>query len=96
MKFMGHGSAILLFCTLSCAGPHSTMGRDFDSDQISHITKGETTDQELLSLLGEPVSKLTMTDNEEQWVYTYSDGTAQKRLDIMLKNGVIVNYTYKE
>jgi len=77
---------------------------------VASITKGKTTTAELKSLLGEPYAKSAETD--EKWVYTYTNGSAhaqsyvvtmkvtttgtQKTLDVLIRNDVVINYTYSE
>ena len=61
---------------------------------------------------GEPFTKTVLSETEEKWLYTYSSGTAsaqsyvftmkvestgrQKTLDILLKNGVVTNFTFTD
>ena len=79
---------------------------------MDQIAKGETTATNLVELFGEPFSKTVVSGNEEKWIYTYQSGTASaqsylvtmktktegsmKTLDILLKDGTVVNYTYNE
>ncbi|MCK4828373.1 hypothetical protein KA005_72255 [bacterium] len=95
-----------------CATSSYSTGRDFDSSSVNQIIKGETTRADLLQMLGRPFSKTVMSENEEKWIYMYSSGTAkaqsyfftmkvestgrQKMLDILLRDGIVTNYTYNE
>jgi len=88
-----------------------TLGRDFSAESVSKIQKGVTTTDELVALLGEPYSKSVISENEEKWLYMYlhSSATArasltpdvttsgiQKNLDVLIKDGKVVNYAYTE
>ena len=63
-------------------------------------------------MFGEPFLKTVVSANEEKWMYIYTSGSAkaqsyivtmkvettasQKTLDILLRDGVVVNYAYNE
>lgn len=102
----------IFFVLSGCATSSYSTGRDFDSSSVNQIIKGETTRADLLQMLGQPFSKTVMSENEEKWIYMYSSGTAkaqsyvftmkvestgrQKMLDILLRDGIVTNYTYNE
>lgn len=95
-----------------CASSSYNYGRDFETHNISRIEKGKTTSNELVSMFGEPFLKTVVSASEEKWVYTYTSGTTkaqsyivtmkvetigtQKTLDILIKDGVVLNYAYNE
>ncbi|MBD1583467.1 hypothetical protein [Pseudoalteromonas sp. S16_S37] len=95
-----------------CAKSSYTVGVDFSSDDVKKIEKGKTETSELVMLFGEPFSKVVLSETDEKWLYTHSSGTAnvqsyiitanietkgiQKTLDILVRNGVVINYTYSE
>jgi outer membrane protein assembly factor BamE (lipoprotein component of BamABCDE complex) len=95
-----------------CATSHFTAGRDFSSANVSSITKGKTTTTELKSMFGEPYAKSAVSETDEKWVYTYTNGSAhaqsyvvtmkvtttgtQKTLDVLIRNDVVINYTFSE
>ncbi|MNJ41865.1 hypothetical protein D3C77_368070 [compost metagenome] len=95
-----------------CATSHFTAGRDFPSTTVASITKGKTTTAELKSLFGEPFAKSAVSETDEKWVYTYTNGSAhaqsyvvtmkvtttgtQKTLDVLIRNDVVINYTFSE
>lgn len=95
-----------------CATSHFTAGRDFPSASVASITKGKTTTTELKSLFGEPYAKSAVTETDEKWIYTYTNGSAhaqsyvvtmkvtttgtQKTLDVLIRNDVVINYTFSE
>lgn len=95
-----------------CATSSYSVGRDFSTENVNKILKGKTTGNDLLQMFGEPFSKTVLSETEEKWLYTYSSGTAsaqsyvftmkvestgrQKTLDILLKNGVVTNFTFTD
>ena len=95
-----------------CASSSYNYGKDFEVHNISKIEKGQTTSKDLVSMFGEPFLKTVVSANEEKWMYIYTSGSAkaqsyivtmkvettasQKTLDILLRDGVVVNYAYNE
>jgi len=95
-----------------CATSHFTAGRDFPSESVPTIVKGKTTVSELKATFGEPFAKSPVNETDEKWVYTYTNGSAhaqsyvvtmkvtttgtQKTLDVLIRNDVVLNYTYTE
>ena len=95
-----------------CATGGYSIGRDFNSAAVSQIVKGKTTKDDVVRMFGEPFSKQVASENEEKWMYVYDAGvvkaqsyvfttvaqvTGQKKtLDILLRNGIVINYTYLE
>jgi len=101
-----------LFLVSACATSSYSGGKDFNSENVSNIVKGETTKEELVQLFGQPYSKSVISSTGEKWIYTYFSGTAsaqsyvvtmnvestgmQKTLDILIEDGVVTNFTYTE
>lgn len=95
-----------------CATSYYTAGRDFPSGSVPTIVKGKTTVNELKATFGEPFAKSPVNETDEKWVYTYTNGSAhaqsyvvtmkvtttgtQKTLDVLIRNDVVLNYTYTE
>ncbi|MGY3173847.1 outer membrane protein assembly factor BamE (lipoprotein component of BamABCDE complex) [Pseudomonas sp. TE12234] len=106
--------AVMAVCLalIGCATSHFTAGRDFPSTSVANITKGKTTTTELKSLFGEPYAKSAVSETDEKWVYTYTNGSThaqnyvvtmkvtttgtQKTLDVLIRNDVVINYTFSE
>ncbi|KOX99892.1 hypothetical protein [Pseudomonas nunensis] len=106
--------AVLGVCLIlgGCATSHYTAGRDFPSTSVASITKGKTTTAELKSMFGEPYAKSAVSETDEKWIYTYTNGSAhaqsyvvtmkvtttgtQKTLDVLIRNDVVINYTFSE
>lgn len=102
----------MCFVLGGCATSHYTVGRDFSSANVASITKGKTTTAELKSLFGEPYTKSAVSETDEKWIYTYTNGSAhaqsyvvtmrvtttgtQKTLDVLIRNDVVINYTFSE
>lgn len=108
-------ASISIISFVGCATPTSptsyTTGRDFPAELIVKIQKKSTTTDELIALLGEPYSKLIVSESEERWGYMYSRSSlakraslsspatveyTQKSLDVLIKDGIVVNYAYTE
>lgn len=105
---------MLAVCLLlgGCATSHYTVGRDFPSANVASITKGKTTTSELKSIFGEPYAKSAVSETDEKWIYTYTNGSAhaqsyvvtmkvtttgtKKTLDVLIRNDVVINYTFSE
>jgi len=104
--------AVIGLALVGCASKTITSGREFDVAKIGNIQKGVTTSDELLSLLGQPLSKSAQSADEVVWNYTWKKGKAtttqgsdgpvvtsqgeKKTLEVMIRNGVVVNYIYKD
>lgn len=102
----------ICFVLGGCATSHYTAGRDFSSANVASITKSKTTTAELKSLFGEPYAKSAVSETDEKWIYTYTNGSAhaqnyvvtmkvtttgtQKTLDVLIRNDVVINYTFSE
>jgi hypothetical protein len=59
---------VLALSLTQILGCHTRPVRHLVSD-VSLIQKGETSRQELLTLLGEPDSRSQVADNQEEWIY---------------------------
>lgn len=83
-------------------------GSQISAENVSSIVKGKTTEAELVSMFGQPISKGVVSDNETKWIYTHNAVSASAQaftmkttsnaeittLDILLRDGVVVNYAY--
>lgn len=81
-----------MIALLGCASMDQPIVKDIDATKVSQIVKDQTTTNELIILFGEPDSKLIIAENNEQWIYK----DKFKELDVILINGIVQNYTYKE
>lgn len=111
-KFITLLSVVMMLLATACATSNYSFGRDFSTDNVSKIIKGKTTSADLIQLFGEPFSKTVISETEEKWIYSHARGSAtaqsyvftmkveskgiQKTLDILLKNGVVTNFTFTE
>ena len=83
------------------AGCVST-GRDFDTSQVSTITKGKTTESEMIQRFGEPQTRSTSASGDQ--ILAWSSGHAQggfmgigrssslSRLQATIHDGVVTDY----
>jgi outer membrane protein assembly factor BamE (lipoprotein component of BamABCDE complex) len=104
--------SVVFTALAGCATKTTTTGREFDVAKISAIKKGTTTSEELIGLLGQPLEKSALSQNEAIWDYSWkktssnttqgSDGTVvtsqgdKKTLEALIKNGVVENYIYQD
>lgn len=93
----------IIFMVVGCAGYSG--GRDISAEQAYSIVKGKTTTDQLLLQFGQPSHKMPSADGGERWFYSrYSMGrtslftakSQSKSLNIILKNGIVENYTFTE
>jgi len=107
---------ILLFVVFAalvgCASRTITSGREFDVAKIGEIKKGVTTSDQLMSLLGDPLTRSVPSADQVIWNYSWKKGTAtttrgpdgpvvtsqgdRKTLEVVLRNGVVENYSYND
>jgi hypothetical protein len=99
-------------CTLGYRQSDNNDGFDFPSGKINKIIKGKTTADEIIRMFGGPLSKSSVSETEEIWNYSSSDGTEiiesgfltdeviktghRKTLVIRLKNGTVSTFTFTE
>ena len=104
---------LVLAALAGCStGTTKTTGREFNTAKIQDIRKGVTTSNELVQLLGQPLSKTMESANVALWEYSWKKSTSraatssgegvietdgdQKTLAVLIKDGVVVNYAYKD
>ncbi len=94
----------------SCATSTTKFGTNFTESQITQIIKGKTTSSDLTRIMGTPYMKTLVSENEETWIYLFIESTAkaqgllfrmnitsntkQKKLDVLLRDSVVVNFLY--
>lgn len=104
--------SLVVLSLSGCATSSYTVGKSFASANVTQIVKGKTTGEELIALFGEPYSKTVLSASDSKWIYMYSEGTTkaqsyilsmdvqttgtQKMLDVLISNGVVVNFAYTE
>lgn len=104
--------SFICLALVGCATRITTVGSEFDSSKISSIKKGATTSDELVELLGQPFSKSVHSEDGVIWLYTWVKATTKtsmgwispnisteghkKKLEVLIKNGVVVNYVFVE
>jgi hypothetical protein len=103
---------VIAVALVGCASKTINSGREFDVAKIGEIKKGVTTSDELIGLLGQPLTKSVQSADVVVWNYSWKEGTAttnqgsdgpvvtsqgdKKTLDVLIQNNVVENYTYKE
>ncbi len=104
--------SLICVALIGCATRTTTTGREFDTSKVGDIKKGTTTSDELVGLLGQPFSKSVKSEDEVIWNYSWVKATSttsmgwsspnirtegtKKNLEVLIKNGVVVNYTLDE
>jgi hypothetical protein len=104
--------SVVFAALFGCASRTITSGREFDVAKIGEIKKGITTSEELVSLLGKPLTKSVHSADEVTWNYSWKNGTAtttqgpdgpvvtsqgdRKTLEVRIRNGVVENYSYND
>lgn len=82
-------------------------GSPIDQNKVLLIQKGKTTEQEIKSMFGEPMTKVVINDTDTKWIYQHIISTASSQmytgktnqtlnnsiLDILFRNGVVVNFS---
>jgi hypothetical protein len=87
-------------------------GHDFDTSKVKDIQKGKTTAQEITQWFGQPAAKRIVSTNQIGWLYAWRQSTItvrrtantakgresgyKKRLDLLIADDVVVNYTFDE
>lgn len=68
------GRTLLLAVAIVVALPGcATSGRPFDSDRVTHIVPGRTTNTDVRRLFGEPTGVRVRANGGSQWVYEYRE-----------------------
>lgn len=103
-KIITLSTAILLSaCTYTS---NMNMGNNFSSEQTTKISKGKTTEAELVSMFGQPSVKTVINETDVKWIYTYTEGSSSAQaftlkvtsnftthtLDLLLRDGVVLNF----
>lgn len=85
-------------------------GTPLSKDKVSSIVEGSTTESQIISLFGEPVSKKVINSDEVQWTYKYirkssishliigetQSNTISGTLEVIISKGVVTWYNYNE
>ena len=95
-----------------CVTRTNIAGSDFDTSKIAGIKKGVTTSDELVNLMGKPYDKSVKSEDAVVWSYVWQKNTEktsvgwnspnvvidgyQKKLEVLIKNGVVANYVLDE
>lgn len=99
------GVVLLSGCTYS--NQYET-GAQISAENVNKIIKGKTTEAQLVSMFGQPLSKGVVSETETKWIYTHNSVSASAQaftmkttstaelttLDILIKDGVVINYAY--
>lgn len=68
-------SFVLIVGTVAGCTTRSRLGQPFIEGTVSSIKIGKTTESEVASMLGEPLSKNIAGDDDQVWIYKYTEST---------------------
>ncbi len=104
MKLVGMILMVLLLAFAVSCGPTIKQGKEFDSAKRSELIKGQTTEQEVLKILGAPFKtekspsgapRYIYQSYNEEYVHWYTPSRYDKRtLMVDFKDGIVQNYVY--
>lgn len=90
MKTASRNIALIVACVTLCIGCTSTrMGTDFNSANVSKLKVGETTEQEVIQLIGQPIERTRSADGTVTLQYMYSPGQTFHPLSAITNPGYI-------
>lgn len=104
MKFAGLVLMVLLVFTFSCA-PMMIEGRKIDSTKLDQLIAGKTKVAKVEEIFGKPAKVEKMPSGEENYIYLYRrenphwwtvDKVDRQKLEIVLKDGVVQTYKFRE
>lgn len=84
---------VLLGIFLGC----STVGRQFDTNAVNYIDVGKTTESEVISLVGVPISNQRLSNGINMYDYSYGiaapfeSSASVATLKVQFYNGVVIN-----
>ncbi|KGA31114.1 hypothetical protein [Pectobacterium odoriferum] len=102
-------AGMVAFMLAGCVySSHFETGAPVAVENVNKIVKGKTTEAELISLFGQPLSKAAVSATESKWIYSHTSSTASAQaftmkttssaeittLDILIKDGVVINYAF--
>lgn len=101
------GVLIILSCLVIAGCGYTIMeGKKFDADKRTEIIKMKTTAPEVIQILGQPAKIEKLSADEEKYIYRYYKEEythwwtlpkiEHERLEVLLKNGVVQDYSYTE
>jgi hypothetical protein len=73
---MGLRFAVATFVMLVMSGCATTIGKPYDANKMSSFVVGQTTVDQVVAALGEPMERETESDGSVRLHYEYSEGKA--------------------
>lgn len=79
----------------------ATVGKEISDESIAAITKGTTTEAQLVAQLGRPTSTVTNSDGTRVLVWTYAKANGLgrvkgKSVSVVLRDGVVDSHSVAE
>jgi outer membrane protein assembly factor BamE (lipoprotein component of BamABCDE complex) len=78
-------------------GCSHTAGRKYDTTAVDRIKVGQTTESEVITMLGRPLTEEKFSNAIKFYNYAYGDrcpiglGTSMDKMHVQLYNGVVIN-----
>lgn len=90
MKTAVRTIAVVVACITLCIGCASTrMGTDFNSENVSKLKVGKTTEQEVIQLIGQPYQRTRSSDGTVTLMYMYTPGQIVHPLTAITNPGFV-------
>ncbi|MGC8809195.1 MAG: hypothetical protein ACP5Q3_02960 [bacterium] len=101
------GVLIILSCLVIAGCGYTIMeGKKFDAEKRTEIIKMKTTAAEVVQLIGQPAKIEKPSPDQEKYIYRYYreeytnwwtlPKIEHEKLEVLLKNGVVQDYSYSE
>ncbi|AIR71482.1 hypothetical protein [Dickeya fangzhongdai] len=86
--------AVITFSLFGCV----SLGNNFDEARLVHVSKGQTTKQDVIALFGDPSTTSIDSDGNQILIWSYSigngfGGAIAKILTIKLHDGKVDSYS---
>ena len=100
-------SMIVSGCTYTAV---AETGNAIDPNKVALIQKDKTTENEILSMFGKPITKVVVSETDSRWVYKHIVSRASTQdytrktnssvtieiLDILFRKNVVINFAFTE
>ena len=92
---MGKNLLLVLLAGLFLGCSH-TAGRQYDTTAVDRIGVGQTTESQVIAMLGGPLSQERLSNGTTVYTYAYGnrcpmEGTSIDKLQVKVYNGVVID-----
>lgn len=91
--------SFIMFAAILLFNGCGTAGKKIDTTQIDKVIHGQTTENEILEMFGEPYKK-GIQNSKEVWVYEYNKyrvigkGNSENLIFVFDNNGVVTSHQF--